>query len=109
MGGGHGGDLIHWLHVWGSSGTEMPVFALSALIPGLAKLLGSHATNDLPGFRHLFSCEFATDKQTWIRSLFPQLQILFTDITLLGQRASYNVWTNYSDVNDKVISGRRGL
>ena len=42
---------------------------------------------------HSFSCEYAPRKQAWIRENFPNLEILFKDVTELKKNKVVNVLT----------------
>ena len=66
------------------SGTDSPI----AVLQNLEKALGGKLKVE-----HSFSCEYAPRKQAWIRENFPNLEILFKDVTELKKNKVVNVLT----------------
>ena len=70
----------------GCSGTDASVFSLLSMVEAIKQKY-----DVLIEVAHAFSCELSREKQRWINTNFPLLQILFADIMHLGRRRANNL------------------
>ena len=71
------------------SGTDSPVFSVSALVAAL-RFLG-HNVHDVD---HIFSCERDASKRKWIQHMCKRVRIIFTDVTEIGNRTAESMVGN---------------